>query len=461
MQTKVKAKTNGKSPKVKAAEILPPHNMEAEESVLGSLLIDQDAIIKIPFLEVRDFFMERHRWVFAAIKDLHREHAPIDIVTLSEELEKRGQLIEIGGPPYLTDLSIATPTSMHVEWYANIVREKAIKRAQIDLGRDLTESAFSDDTEPESTSALAKGRLAEIDKRLAADGNTFNLAQSLDYHLDILEKREREQDKEKIQFPWDDFNRLTPYLDAGTLVGIIADPGVGKTAFLENCAESWAKRGRKVAFFHFELSSQMMMDRRMQRATGVPIKRLQDGGRRLGADWPLIIDAVSSISAWPGNIHYVHCPGWTIGQVASHAQKIHDSDGLDIVIVDYLNKIRTVDRNGLNSALSREADIEDFKVSLEVNGWVGLMAAQFDKSSRSGTWRTVRTLADAKETSGLEDKSNVGIVLRRDRDNDGKRESLTMAHVVKCNAGQEGAVTLYFKGQKLLFTPLETKGIGF
>lgn len=452
MKTKT-IERNGTSP-----ESVPlPHNLEAEESALGSILIDQDALIKVHFLEPADFYMDRHRLVFAAMIDIHRSKRPVDIITLTDELERREELEIIGGPSFLTGLSINTPTSMHVEHYARIVLRTALLRKTIGVGTWAVEAAHTPDADPEALAAATRDQVGQIERRfLASDRDVFSLKESLEYYYDLLAQREQNRDKPKLQFPWADLNNLMPYLDKGTLIGLAADPGVGKTSFLENCAEKWAKTGRRVGFFHFELSSQMMMDRRMQRMTGIPIRRLQLGANS-EADWQKINQAITEVESWPGNIHYVHCPGWSMAQVCAYAQKLDSIHGLDVVIVDYLNKVRLVDRSGLTPALSREADIELLKVMLETNGWVGMMAAQFDKISRG---QKLRSLADVKETSGLEDKANVGIVLRRDKDEEGNREALTIVSLVKCNAGREGVINLYFRGNKLLFAPA-TKEAGF
>ena len=125
------------------------------------------------------------------------------------------------------------------------------------------------------------------------------------------------------------------------------------------------------------------------------------------------------------------------------------------MIIDYFNKIKPIDRRGLNGALNREQDIEEIKIMLEVNGLVGLMAAQFDKSARKTGGH--KSLADAKETSALEDKSNVGIVIRRDKDEKGERANETVLSVVKCNAGREGSADVLFMGEKYLFVPATGK----
>jgi replicative DNA helicase len=131
--------------------------------------------------------------------------------------------------------------------------------------------------------------------------------------------------------------------------------------------------------------------------------------------------------------------------------------GCDVAIVDYLNKVRVVDRNGMNSAQLRGQDIEDFKVCLEETGVVGLMAAQFDKAAKR---LKSRSLADARDTGELDDKANVGIVIDRPLDEENHRSETARVSIVKCNAGQEGSVEMVFRGERLMFYPVERVALG-
>lgn len=451
--------TNGKlNGKVKQFEVeqldeLRPHNQEAEESTIGSVLVDNEAGVSVPFLQPSDFYIERNGLIWAAIVDLRRRRLPSDIITLSDELERRGNLVEIGGPAYLTSLINATPTSMHIVYYAQIVKRTALLRQVIDAASAAVKLAYSDAAPVEEVTGTLKADLVEIEKHIATDdGNTMDINRAASFYLDVLDQRANSKDREKLQFPWADLNNLMPYLDAGTLVGVVAEPGAGKTVFIENCAEFWAKRGWKVVFYHLELSSQMMLDRRTQRMTGIQIRDLQSG-RISGEQWDIAMAATRKTQEWPGQLYYVHCPGWSSAQIVAHAQKLHDASGVDVVLIDYFNKMAMVNRGSLNAALSREQDIEEIKIALERNGWVGVMAAQFDKSARQNSG--FRTLADVKETSALEDKANVGVVIRRDRDNNGTRPNEGFISIVKCNAGQEGSAPVVFDGKRLLFVPGE------
>lgn len=430
-----------------------PTNLEAEEAVLGSLLINPDIVYRVrPLLDAADFSNIKHQLIYGSILRLIDEGMPVDMVTLGKELT--GQVAD----SELTSLLSATPTSIHAEHYAGLVRSTRVQRDLMQLAASLTKEAYRANGNLPDVMASVRAALADAERLLLNSMDGLDLRQSCDFYFDLLEHRQATRDAPKLEFPWRDLAPMMPYLDAGTLVGILAEPGVGKTAFMENCAEAWAKGGWRVAFFHLELSDAMMLDRRMQRHSGVAIKRLQLGGQLDGDEYQKIIEVQNKINDWPGNIQYIHCPGWTMGHIVATAQKLQDANGLDVVIVDYLNKVRFVQRGEMNAAQSRGQDIEDFKTALEINGWVGLMAGQFDKASKSARRRT---LADARDTGELQDKANVGIIIDRPYEGITGNQRSNSAKVIvdKCNAGQTGTVDMFYKGEKLAFYDVQRRAI--
>jgi len=434
-----------------------PTNLDAEQATLGSLLIDPDGLYQVKHkLAPADFYLAKHRLVYEAMLVLHDQRIPFDLRTLADELEGNGHLQDVGGPSFLTGLMTDVPTSAHVEYYADQVRHERVKRELIAAAGEMAKGVYSGNGNLPAVMAQGRSLLSRIEQLLTAENDGMGLRQSLDYYLDILEKRERDKDKPKLEFPWAQLAWLMPHLDSGDLVGLIAEPGVGKTAFLESCAERWAHLGWRVAFFHLELSTQRMLDRRMQRLSGVPIKRLQLGGQLESEDYAAVLESSTRMEHWTGEIQYVACPGWTMARILAMANRLHERQPLDVVIVDYLNKVSLADRGGgMNTAQMRGADIEDLKTALELNGWVGLIAAQFDKAAKR---MRNRSLADARDTGELEDKANVGIVIDRPREADsGQRVDMAQVKVVKCNAGQEGMVSMRFVGERLSFYPLELR----
>jgi replicative DNA helicase len=424
------------------------YSLEVEEALIGGLLIDPDWMGRmVHMLGADDFYLAKHKAVWSLLVDLHIEGRSIDYLTLVDEARQRGVLDVIGGDAAVTDYLTKTPTSMHTEHYAVLAREYRISRALVDACQKTVTQAYSGS---KSTVLLDTMRSATrgAEKLLAGQGTGVHLKPSLSMFMDTLDHRVQTAGTPKLSFPWQGVADLMPFLEGGDMVGVLAEPGVGKTAFLECCAEAWARQGWKVQLFHFELSTQRMLDRRMQRMSGVPIKRLQDGGQVREDDYPKIVDAVNRMSKWSGDIEYIHCPGWSMSQVVAHIHRAYDRNEVDVVLLDYLNKVRMVDRGNMNSAQSRGADIEDFKVCLETLGLVGVMAGQFDKAAKR---MRSRSLADARDTGELEDKANVGFVIDRPRDNRGARPANTKLQLVKCNAGIEGVVEMVFKGDRLLF----------
>lgn len=421
-----------------------PHVPDAEAAVLGSLLIDPDALVRVrPLLDPADFFVAWHECVYRAILVLHADGVAADMVTLGQALDGEASDAD------LTGLLNAVPTSVHAEHYARQVRGARVRRDLVGVATRLASGAYGANGDLPGLLAEVRTGVSEAERLLADGGDGMDLRQSLDWYLDLLVRRDAMKDRPKLAFPWRDLADLMPYLSPGELVGVLAESGAGKTAFLENCAEAWARDGWHVSFFHLELSPQMMLDRRMQRQSGVPIKRLQLGGQLETEEYERILDASDRMSRWPGSLRYVHCPGWPMGRIVGTAQKLHEAEPLDVVVVDYLNKVRLVRREGdMNAAQLRGQDIEDLKTAAEVYSWVALLAAQFDKASKHARYRT---LADARDTGELQDKANVGIVIDRPRDEVNVMASNALVYLDKCNAGRPGMVPMYFRGERLIF----------
>jgi replicative DNA helicase len=291
-----------------------------------------------------------------------------------------------------------------------------------------------------------------VDRRSGA-----RLEDTLLEYMTLLVRRAAEDPASRLVLPWAALKPFVPPLAPGTMIGIIANPGVGKTAFIECCLEKWARLGKRCALFHYELSLPVMLDRRMQRHSAIPIARLRCGIADGSPEWQLVSEVTDRISKWPGEIIYVHCPRWSAAQVAAEATRLHDEQRLDVIALDYLNKIPVPHANGFNFAQRRGQDIEEFKTVCEQLGVVGLLAAQFDKASKTSRDPTQYGLAGARDTGELLDKSNVGLALGRpcpEYDD----ENVTKVVVDKVNDGRTGTAFMYFRGDRLSFTDLHPEG---
>jgi len=250
-----------------------------------------------------------------------------------------------------------------------------------------------------------------VDQAITQDGDeaTMPFQESLVWYLSLLERRadERQTEQPILAFPWQALKSYTPRLRPGTVAIVAAASGVGKTAFCECCAEEWARRGFRVAFFHFEMAHEVMLDRRTARLAGVPIWELERGERSEDVD--RITDL---ISRWPGEITYIHCPGWTMQRVALKARQLAGRGLADAVIVDYLQKARYQEAvRGLTPAQMRGQDVEALKVLAEELEIVVLLASQLNREAQK---EKRKTRFNIRDTGEADEKANLVITLDRE-----------------------------------------------
>lgn len=386
----------------------------AEQAVNGAILIDPDALERIAdLLGAEDFHDERARWVYDAAYTLYQQQRPIDTLTLCEELERAGHLHEIGGAAYLTTLIQATPTSMHVADYARTVNRLAMLRRLVQIAGQIAQMAYnangSADGIVEKVRALVDGvspMTSTEDVLLWLDSlERFAVAQLARNDQQVaVEQGER---RAPLTLPWKAFERFKLRLRPGTMALVIAGSSVGKTTFMECCAEFWARLGYRVAFFHLELSHQMMLDRRMARLTGIPIDEIEAGCLNDSR----IADATAQMRGYSGGITYVHCPAWTARAVATKARQLYSKGLCDALVVDYLQKLRLYRPRGTttNDALADAAEV--LKNTAEQLAIPCMMGSQVNRRSEDAT----RVTGDHLRGSGeVPEKANVAITLRRD-----------------------------------------------
>jgi replicative DNA helicase len=268
--------------------------------------------------------------------------------------------------------------------------------------------------------------------------------------------------KPKMKFRWPEFNAYTPSLVDGDMVVIVAESGVGKTSFMLDQAEYLWEQGYHGVVYHFELSTNKMLDRRMARATGVSLRVLQDGRREKGDVYAFMNDselqsveeAIGLQETWPGSLALRHCPGWTWEQLCGDIRIRAQEGTLDFVVVDYFNKVQVKPTRGSYLTYDIGRGLELFNTTLEDHWVTGFIAAQFDKSVKRSKSK-LKSVADARDSAELDDKSNVGMYLHSPRDPDtGRRAKTVEVHITKCNAGEPGMETLYFDGARFRFLPI-------
>ncbi|MGB9776524.1 MAG: replicative DNA helicase [Anaerolineae bacterium] len=355
-----------------APEKTIPHDVEAEEAVLGSLLIDPDALYRVAsFLRPEDFYIQKNGWIYEAILALHDRREPVDLVTLRNELEARGILEEVGGVAYLARLIDTVPTAIHVEAYGRIVEEAAIRRRLISAASDIAQLAYQEAQEIGEVLDRAEQSLFAISQRRITR-DLVPIQEVVRPFYDRIEYLYTHQG-EPLGVPtgFIDLDKLLGGLQKSDLIIVAARPGVGKTSFCLSIARNAARMGKHVAIFSLEMSAEQVVQRLVSAETGIDAQRLRLGQLR-EEEWPLLVQATGVLSELP--IFIDDTPAISALQLRTKARRIHAEYGLDLIVVDYLqlmtsdvrveNRVQEVSYiSRMLKSLARELDVPLLAVS--------------------------------------------------------------------------------------------------
>lgn len=438
---------------------VPPQNTEAEASLLGALLIDPDAIVKIADLvAAEDFYDERNKRIFEAILQLYEKHSPIDVLTLSDQLKGTGFLDMVGGPSYLTELTNFVPTAAHAEQYAQIVAQKALRRRLIKASQDIVGLGFDEGRNLQELIEEAESRLFEVSqKHVKQDITSLEtiLAESFD-RLDELHK-----DKGKIRgvpTGFKDLDNILAGLQRSDLFILAARPSMGKTALALNLAHNVAlKANEAVLMFSLEMSKEQLVDRMLAMESGVDAWALRTGNLT-DADFEKIGHAMGSLSE--AQIYIDDTPGITVSDLRTKARREAHQHPLGLIIVDYLQLMSGGAKFGGEG--NRVQEISEISrglkgIARELN--VPLIAlSQLSRSVESRSPQ-IPQLADLRESGSIEqDADVVAFIYREDYYNpETERRNITDILIKKHRNGPTGGVELYFDKEKQRFRSLDTR----
>jgi replicative DNA helicase len=435
---------------------LQPHNIDAEEAVLGALLIDSDAIIRVAtFLNPKDFFLQRNGWIYEAIFALHSRREPTDLVTLTDELERQNRLADIGGPAYLTDLINATPTSIHVEYYARIVERTALLRRLIDGATQIAQLAYEDNEDVGEIIDRAESIIFGVTER-RTDRDLKPIRQIIDSYYDLIEYRSQHQG-ELMGIPTGlkDLDKLLGGLQRSDLVILAGRPGMGKTSLglsiALQAARKWSKR---IAIFSPEMSDEQLVQRLLSAETGIDSQRL-----RLGQihdnEWPVFIQATSLLA--DTGIFIDDTPAISAMELRTKARRLEAEHGLDLIIVDYMQLMRG-DRRSEN----RQQEISYISRSLkELARELNIPVMALSQLSRAVESRHDKRpmLSDLRESGSIEQDADVVMFVYRDELYNPDTEFPNLAEIIvaKHRSGPTGLFSIYFKKQLAQFVDLEVR----
>lgn len=421
-----------------------PYPREAEEAVLGAVLVNPEAYYDVAhFLSAEDFYLHRHRWIWEAFVGLHDKRLPIDLLTVSEELERQGRLAEVGGPAFLTALINSVPSSLHAEAYAHLVEESATRRRLLEAANQIARLAYQSGTPLEEVvNDAEKSVFAVSERRLTHELQPIK--QVLSEYYDRVDYLARHRD-ETIGVPsgFIDLDRLLGGMQPSDLLIVAGRPGQGKSGFCISAAKNAAQIHKKhVALFSLEMSNEQLVQRLVAQETGIDSQRLRLGDIN-DDEWPLFTQAVSALSAT--HIYLDDTPAITPLQLRTKSRRLHMEVGLDLIIVDYL-QLMTGDTRMDNrvqevSYISRNLKVLARELKVPV-----LAAAQLSRAVEQRSDKRP-VLSDLRESGSLEQDADVVMFIYRpdQYEADTLKQNIAEIIVAKHRNGPVGSVELVFR----------------
>ena len=433
---------------------LPPQNVEAEQSVLGSLLIDPDALLKVtPFLRPDDFYRETHGLIYRAIVHLHEQRQPADFVTLCEELERGGQLEHVGGPGYLTSLINVVPTSIHARHYGRIVERTATLRRLISAASEISNMAYERADDEDQILDQAEQLIFGVAQR-SIERELVPLRTILSDYYDRIEYL-YDHRGQTIGVPtgFIDLDRLLGGFQQADLIIVAGRPGTGKTSLAMTIMDHAARRhGLSIAIFSLEMPSQQVVQRLVSGATGIESQRLRTG--------EISEDELASIARAMGelsetSIYIDDTPAIAPMELRAKARRLQAEHPLDLIIVDYLQLmqagLRMENRVQEVSYISRQLKSLASELHLPV-----LACSQLSRAVESRPDKRP-LLSDLRESGSIEQDADVVMFIYREEMyvEETFKPNIADIIVAKHRNGPTGQLSLRFMKEQTRFANLE------
>ncbi|MBX3049620.1 MAG: replicative DNA helicase [Anaerolineales bacterium] len=439
---------------------LVPHSRETEEAVIGSVLINPEAYYDVAgFLTGDDFHIHRLRWIWEAFTALHEQRIPVDMLTVTEELDKQGRLAEVGGPAYLTSLVNNVPSSMHAEAYGRLVQHSSIRRRLLEAANKIAKVAYQEDITVESAIDEAeKAVFGASEQRLSTDLQPIKVVLS-DYFDQVEQMSRRGEEIYGVPTGFIDLDRLLMGLQPSDLLIFAGRPAQGKTSFLMSVAKNAAQIAKKhVAIFSMEMSNDQLVQRLLSQETGINGQKMRSGKLNQN-EWDLFAQAMDVLG--DTRIFLDDTPGISPTQMRAKCRRLHMEFGLDLIVVDYLQLMRGETRNENRvqevSYISRSLKVLARELNVPV-----LAAAQLSRAvEQRADKRPV--LSDLRESGSLEQDADIVMFIHRPdlNEEDSLRKNVAEIMISKHRNGPTGIVELVFREDLAKFENAATKNIDF
>lgn len=448
----------GKAKKKSSSQLgakLPPQNIDAEHSVIGALLLDKDAVLTVvEILSPEDFYEDRNSMIYRAILTLFEKRSPIDMVTLTNELERTGELTNIGGGNYIVSLVNSTPSAANVAHYANIVRDKAVLRRLITSAVTISDLGFGEDEDVPAVLDKAEQSLFAVSQKFFRQ-KFIPIKDVLTEAFDRIDKIHKDKGALRgLPSGFRDLDAKLAGLQKADLLILAARPSMGKTSLALNIAEHIAVEEKiPVAFFSLEMSKEQLVDRLISSQAGVDSWKLRTGNLS-DDDFPKIGYAMGTLSEAPFFID--DTPGLNVTEIRAKARRLQMENELGIIFIDYLQLIEGRSKSGDSNRVQEISEISRSLKTLarELN----IPVVALSQLSRAVEHRPDKRpqLSDLRESGSIEQDADVVMFIYRDDyyNENSEKKGVTEILIRKHRNGPIGNIDLFFNAEQMRFRDL-------
>ncbi|MBR2998213.1 replicative DNA helicase [Candidatus Saccharibacteria bacterium] len=435
---------------------VPPQDLSAEKSLLGAVMLSENVITEVlTILKPGDFYEPRHVTIFEAMIDLYDQHKPIDLLTLTAELKTRKKLKEVGGAPYLTELSTFVPAASHAKAYAEIIEKASVRRRLIEAGTKISEQAYEEDANVNELVGEAEKKLFEVSDKIIKSDYVALEDLMPDALERIVELKKNKGGVRGLKTGFHDIDKITAGFRKGDLIIVGARPAMGKTTMAQNLAYNIASINKKgVLFFSMEMAASEIIDRIISDVASVDSWKLQTGNLN-DEEFTRIDDAMSEMDEVP--IYIDDTSSLNILEIRNKARRAMHDHQIGIVIIDYLQLIAGSDRYKGN----RVQEVTEISRGLKILAReLEIPVVALAQLSRNVTGRDDPrpVLSDLRESGSIEQDADLVMFLHRPdyyKKDDEEKDNITELLIRKHRHGSIGTVKLYFEGKFSRFMSLD------
>ncbi len=421
-----------------------PQSLEAEQAVLAAMFNDRDAILEvIPLLKESDFYRHDHGVLYATMRQMNEQNVPIDLVTITAQLDKDGNLEKAGGIAYVAQIANSLGSAANITHYANIVKEKAVLRDLISIASNISNRSYDDTEETEKILDDAERMVLEISQKRARSG-LVPISEVIDASLSQLEiLSQKKEGLTGLTSGFIDLDRMTSGWQKSDFIILAARPAMGKTAFALNMAQNAAMATHQpVAIFSLEMSKEQLVNRMVSSMAEIDQQTLRNG-RIYGDDWVQLVNAIAPLAEAP--VYIDDTPAISVREVRAKARRLKTEKGLSLVIIDYLQLMGSTGR-----IESRQQEVSQISRSLKALAReldIPIIAlSQLSRSVEQGTEKKP-SLSHLRESGSLEQDADIVMFIYRDEyyNEDSDKKGQAEIIIAKHRNGATGTVDLSFR----------------